>query len=71
MKNLPLNKQNAQNEIDFRIRSVIRDYWAAFGYCFERCMSACESAPEYYMPGLRPFEEEAAICKACEYYQDD
>ena len=26
--------------------------------CFERCMSACESAPEYYMPGLRPFEEE-------------
>lgn len=39
--------------------------------CFERCMSACESAPEYYMPGLRPFEEEAAICKACEYYQDD
>lgn len=41
------------------------------GDCFERCMSACREAPKNYMPGLKSFEEEAAICKACEHYQDD
>ncbi len=39
--------------------------------CFVRCMAASMGCPKFNMPGLRPFEEEAAICKACEYYQDD